>query len=204
MKRLLLLLFVLMLSSQTIVSAQNEAYTHDGFFVNLGLGLNFGTIKTEIENVNSFKFTGAGTSLDLLIGVSPVENIILHATIFGTGTANPKVDVNGTAQGNIEDTGVGTGMFGLGATFYTKDNFFLSPSIGRSIITLENDSETIVSGGGLGVLLRAGKEWWVGKQWGVGFSIAYRGAFGVTDLGQGEEEEWSSSNFSIALSTTFN
>ena len=204
--------FVCSLSNMILAFGQQEANTHDGFFVNLSLGANFGNANTEVDNndvLDSYDidFTGSGVAFDLLIGGSPVENIAIHVTLAGVSLINP--DFKGASfgesvDGTTEDTSINTGFLGAGATFYTKDNFFFSPNIGRGTTAIDIDSETTTSDGGFGFLLRAGKEWWVGDQWGLGLALSYRGAFGSTELELGLEEKWSSTNFSVSFSATFN
>ena len=192
-----------LLSTMLFAFSQREANTHDGFFLNLSLGANFGKVNTEVTDVYNLDFTGSGAAFDLLIGGTPVENIAIHATLAGVSIIDPDLD-DGTTSVPTIDTSFGTGFFGAGATFYTNDNFFFSPNIGRSTITVDNGTTTATSDGGLGIFLRAGKEWWVGAQWGLGLSVAYRGGFGNTDLGAGNQENWSSGNFSISFSATVN
>lgn len=182
---------------------QRGEYTHDGFFLNLGLGVNFSSVNTKVEDVYDVDFTGAGSAIDILVGGSPTENFALHATIRSDGTQNPNFD-DGNESGNTTDTILGTGFWGVGCTVYSQDNFFFSTSIGRGAIVLDNGSETITSDGGLGLYLRCGKEWWVGKQWGLGVSLDYLAAGGTTDLINDQQEKWTSNNFSISFSATLN
>ncbi|MDE0471323.1 MAG: hypothetical protein OXH57_05230 [Ekhidna sp.] len=204
--------FVCLLSNIIPAFGQQEANTHDGFFVNLSLGANFGKVNIEVDDNNvldsyNVDFTGSGVAFDLLIGGSPVENIAIHATLAGVSLINPDFERQepiGSPNGDTEDTFLNTSFLGAGATFYTKDNFFFSPNIGRGTISFNIDSETTTSDGGFGFLLRAGKEWWVGDQWGLGFALSYRGALGSTELELDLEEKWSSTNFSVSFSATFN
>ncbi|MBC6410221.1 MAG: hypothetical protein GDA51_09960 [Ekhidna sp.] len=207
-------LFACLLCSVILAFGQQEANTHDGFFLNLSLGASFGksNVETTSNNVSddyNYDLTGSGLALDLLIGGAPVENLAIHATLAVASLIEPEVD--GTEFGNpvnytAQDISLNTEFFGVGATFYTADNLFFSPNLGISKINITDDdgSEISDSDRGFGFLLRAGKEWWVGDQWGLGFALSYRGALGSTDIEPDLEEDWSSNNFSVSFSATFN
>ena len=52
--------------------------------------------------------------------------------------------------------------------------------------------------------LKAGKEWWISKRWGLGIAFTYGKTFVHNGPRDGEEEKLNSNRFGILLNATFN
>jgi hypothetical protein len=161
----------------TLATAQSEPETHDGFFLAFGLGTAFGHLETDItERFGSFTNSGYGPSFDARIGGGASGDLIFHATLLGDRMLFP------TQQGPDERTGtyfkqLGLNLFGVGCTkYFMPANAFVSASGGMAQILFHNRQTTevqSVDGDGLGLQIKAGKEWWVSPDWGIGVAIHF-------------------------------
>lgn len=203
MKHIITLL-VIILSLYNFANAQDTTYTRKGFYTNLGIGVSMNSIYTGVENDSDFTYSGAGTSLSFLIGGSLQKNLILHALFYGSGVINPTIKENGNTLPFRENIKLGTRIIGGGVTIYNKDNFFFSPNIGFSKIRLDTSSQFTRSDAGLGIFIRAGKDWWLGEKWSGGISLSYLHSSGSSSLDMGENEKWSSNSVSLVFSLSIN
>ncbi|HLT33572.1 hypothetical protein G5B00_09510 [Parapedobacter sp. SGR-10] len=97
-------------------------------------------------------------------------------------------------------------MFGGGVTYYTPSNLFVSGSLGLgnfSILNQENNYSASTEHG-LSFQLKAGKEWWISRRWGLGAAITY-GKTSVDSKPSNDLREILNSNrFGILFSATLN
>lgn len=110
---------------------------------------------------------------------------------------------SGTAPNSVTIT---ESMFGAGLTYYfMPQNIFISGSLGSGNFTVNNTDNNTKSSTkyGFSFQLKAGKEWWVGKNWGLGLGLAY-GKTALTNDADGLSEKLNSSRFSIVFNATFN
>lgn len=208
-----LLIFSLCLGCFCQVYGQsgNEKFRqHTGFYLSMSAGPAFGKITLDETRpyVESFEFSGTGGQLDIKIGGAVKENLILHATMISTVLPGPKIKSSSHSGRASDDMSIDENMLlGGGLTYYIMPaNIFLSGSagMGKYSFTYDNNSQNDIStNSGLSIQLKAGKEWWIGKRWGLGFAFTY-GKTNLTNKGTDYDEKLNSNRFSILFNATFN
>ena len=86
----------------TAAMAMAESHTHDGFFLNLALGLGYQSFTYDANKaIFDLESNGVSTELDVKIGGRIFTNTILHATIFGvTNTSEIETKRDGKKLGS--------------------------------------------------------------------------------------------------------
>jgi hypothetical protein len=134
---------------------------------------------------------------------SITKNLILHGTITAKVVSGPQI--NGTTLSS--DYSLSESMVGAGITHYTPRNFFISGNLGlgkfsfsqiTSSATSTNDATTK---NGLSILLKAGKEFWISKELGLGLAVTY-GKTMVNSTEGSYTEKWNSNRFGVLLQLT--
>jgi len=204
----LLLSFVMQAYSQNNqITNQHNGRRHRGFFLSYSPGVNITNVKAT-DNYGSSIFKGIGLGNDFKIGGALKENLILHATLLGHGVYEPKIyDVNsGQNATRAKDIDFSELLIGVGITYYTPKNFLFSTSIGLGGFSLTNYStdEDGSSDSGFGFHLKAGKEWWVSRNLGLGLAFYYHYTNVLNQAGSVYEERLIGNNLGIVLSTTLN
>jgi len=178
---------------------------HKGFFLSMSVGPNFPSITDEVVGDYNFKFTGTGAQFDLKIGGAIVENLILHATLTSNTLSGPKISSGGSSHSTSNDLTIGEAMIGGGITYYIMPaNIFLSGSLGMGNFTLIDNETSVSTDRGFSMQLKAGKEWWISKRWGLGVALTYGKTKLTNKPGDGIEEFLNSNNFGILFNATLN
>ena len=180
---------------------------HKGFYLSMSIGPNFPSITIEEVRVTDMKITGTGAQFDIKIGGAVQENLILHATLASNSITGPKVTSFGTSQNSSNKMAMGEAMIGAGMTYYFMPaNIFVSGSAGLGNFTLiDNDNDINISTDrGFSFQLKAGKEWWVSRRWGLGVAVSYMKTMVTNKPGGGTEEKLNSNNFAIVFNATLN
>jgi len=183
--------------------------THRGFYLSMALGYNSTSIDADSKNYGNSNFKGAGGVIDLKIGGTLTENVILHATILSHGVTGPKIEKENNYNNNFKADNkllISEGMIGVGLTYYTPDNIFLSTSLGIGSFGFENKREDIdfTTDKGFGFQFKAGKEWWLSRKWGIGVAAYFHTTDCINQEGSYAEENISSRNFGIVFNATLN
>lgn len=157
----------------------DSAYTHDGLLVRLAVG--FGYTSSAVGDGGSgdgkLALTGGGGFASLAIGGMLTENLTLNADLFGLASFEPSVELGGERLGSLADTRMSVGAVGIGLTYYlTPANVYFAGSFGAAVGTLETRGRVLgvtyvreaKSDVGFAINLMVGKEWWVGREWGLG------------------------------------
>lgn len=185
---------------------EHNSRRHKGFFLSYAPGLNY----TNVEMTGNYGTTtvkGLGGGMDLKIGGTLTENLILHATIIGHGVFEPKLYGDGIQDATTaQNVDLGEVMLGVGITYYTPDNFLFSTSMGLGGFTLTNEEEDIdgSSDNGFSFQLKAGKEWWVSRKLGLGLAVIYHYTNVLNLKGSVDEERLVSNTYGILLNATIN
>lgn len=171
-------------------------HEHDGFFLQIQTGPAFLDM-TDSEDIATI--SGGGLGLSIAIGGSPMKNLVIFGEVISQAALNPTLELGGETYEakktvTLTFTNVGPGL----AYYFGDSNFFVSGSAGLAQASLESDTETY-DASGLGLRLGAGKEWWIGKQWGIGVGANVFTAT-VTDE---DDVDWSATSFALNLSATF-
>ncbi len=143
-------------------------YGHEGFFMRLTLGFGGGNVSSHYT-----RFSGAGLGMGLALGGSIVENLALHVDFQRTMLLGPSQK---PAQPAEHVDSISLSSMGLGLTYYIMPvNIYLSGSAGLGTTTFEDNSGQQYgdSYAGFVMNLMAGKEWWVGYDWGVGVAAQF-------------------------------
>ncbi len=204
----LFIIIVLNCSAQEIDRAQEAGYRqHKGFYLSMGVGPNFTGVTSEVVGDYNLKFTGTGAQFDIKIGGAIKENLILHATISSNTLSGPEITSGGSSQNGSNNLTLGEAMIGGGLTYYlTPSNIFFSGSMGIGGFTLiDDDNDTDIStDAGFSMQLKAGKEWWVSKRWGLGVALTYGKTKLTNTPGGSVEELMNSNNLGILFNATLN
>jgi hypothetical protein len=160
-----------------------DTHNHDGFYLRLAIGFGGSLISTHdhiADNVGSTDSSGWGFGTSIGIGGALTDNLILNADFFQATTFNPSVDVDGHHVGDASrvgnDLGIGEDIevagLGIGLTYYIMPaNVYLAGSIGFGQAVFEaNSGDRAGSDIGAAANLMVGKEWWVGRDWGIGLA----------------------------------
>jgi hypothetical protein len=117
--------------------------------------------------------------------------------------SNPSIEVFGESVDNVDDVWAYFGGFGPGITYYIMpENLYLSLSILLNLAIMNAEGESNKSKPGYGFNILAGKEWWVGAQWGLGIAIyGYYNSQGHMDF---DELTMSAFSFGVVFSATHN
>jgi len=193
--------------TQTLEKPQVSGYhQHAGFYLSMSIGPVFGKITDDIKGVGLLEFTGTGAQFDFKIGGAISENLILHATLVSSSIAGPTVKNANLSATTSNSVSLGEAMIGAGITYYMMpSNIFLSGSLGFGNFTVSDSKNDINTSTKRGVSLqiKAGKEWWISKNWGFGIGLTY-GKTNLTNIADGLEEKMDSNRFGILFNTTFN
>jgi hypothetical protein len=206
MKKILLFLFAV-----SSAFAASQSRTHDGFFLNLNLGMGFqniGFVVDDNQPVTTDK-SGAATDIDIKIGGRIMENLLLHATLAGTTLTETFKGYDSDSY-KIKEIKANMSLFGIGATYYFVDNFMATVSLGISQFHANEDVATFHAvlknngsqdeNAGFGFQIGGGKEWWVSDEWGIGASISVLYGF-ASNLADTRESSFA---ISLRLSATYN
>jgi hypothetical protein len=201
------LLSLLMVISTTVGFAQER--THTGFYLSMQAGPAFGYINGNDNQDNSFKVTGTAMAFDILIGGAVQENLILYGVIGLKSIYGPSIDgfffgqeLDGTLNDNYSFDEY---LFGGGSTYYLKNNFFVSGTLGMGYFSFmdEVNRTTTDTNYGFSYQIKAGKEWWISSRWALGAALEYGGTR-TKDSSMNYEETWQSHRYSVRFTATMN
>lgn len=177
--------------------------THEGFFFSVGLGAAGGTVNGYNNQNQVLILKGTGVELDFQMGGSVSERLLAHGTLTLKTVVAP--EINGS-KSNSSGFAISETMIGGGITRYTQRNLFFSGNLGAGrysfIDTSTSTPSEYVTKYGFSCLLKAGKEWWISKNLGLGFAITY----GKTKLNNDSgsyTEKWNSNRYGFLLHLTF-
>lgn len=202
------LLSLLMVISTTAGFAQER--THTGFYLSMQAGPAFGYINANDNQGNSFKVTGTAMAFDILIGGAVQENLILYGAVGYKSIYGPTIDGFFSGQ-EIDDFkfsndySIDEFLLGGGSTYYLKNNFFVSGTLGMGYFSFIDDVNrtTTDTNYGFSYQLKAGKEWWISPRWALGAALEYGGTR-TTDSSMNYEETWQSHRYSVRFTATMN
>jgi hypothetical protein len=139
----------------------------------LGLGVGTGnfTVKEEAP-IGDVDVSGIGPSVELALGGTVAPGLVIGGGIYGTSVPSPEY----SAQGQTSNGGLASvSMIGPFVDYYFNPNqgFHGEAAVGYTALSAakaEDDPYPTEdsSGGGFGVVLGVGYEWWVGDEWSLG------------------------------------
>ncbi len=201
MRRLSVFSMATLVAMSTSASAQDRPHTHDGFFLRLagGPGYSRSTVKYQGADLET---TGGGAALSVAIGGSVVEDLAIHAELFGVSAVAPTVSQNGTriGSGSREDSLSSVGI-GAGLTYYfSPTNLYLSAAFGMGRVALRANGDEVHSDTGIGLDFLLGKEWWVSENWGLGLA----GQLIFTSVPSSGDTDFHTVGLGLLLSASYN
>ncbi|MBO4435825.1 MAG: hypothetical protein J5791_02945 [Fibrobacter sp.] len=204
MKKFILALGVLASTALAI----SQPHTHDGFFLNLTLGMSFQNFGYEYHatRYEGMTIDGDGVSLDAdtKIGGCVAPNVALHLTITEVQNLTDLELKDGTRTVATTSQTESLLLLGFGVTYYFLDNIFFTGTFGLSMFTIEESRNSNAGGSseaGIGFQVGVGKEWWAGDEWGMGVmgTFTYGSADDKDDIG-----EMSAYAVGVKFTMTFN
>ena len=188
----------------TMAGAPPEgARTHDGFYARALFGPGYSSMTA--KGVDQ-KIAGIGSGMVAALGGVIRQRFAVFAEVSVDSNGRPEIEVGDTTTktGTADTLGYGAGV----AYFFMPLNVFVA---GSGLMVLQSLSKPGEDGAGItamggGVSLTIGKEWWAGKNLGLG--VAARGfAAGLEDWDAdmaGKKSSWTILAASLGFSATFN
>jgi hypothetical protein len=219
MKLLLLKLVVFFFLFAPVMFSQNSpllngVHQHDGFFLRLVPGFGYSQISLSLpddmlteqfKGKDAFAFSGGLTLANSIqIGGAVSDNVIIFGESGGVTITNASVKVFDEEVDDPGDVSILFGGIGPGITYYfMPDNIYISVTILAHIANVDVESSKLAESNiGFGFNFMAGKEWWVGEQWGLGVSLYFR--YGSQSDKEVEDMTISGYSFGALFSATFN
>ncbi len=219
MKLLLLKLVVFFFLFAPVMFSQNSpllngVHQHDGFFLRLVPGFGYSQISLSLpddmlpeqfKGKDAFSFSGGLTLANSIqIGGAVSDNVIIFGESGGVTITNASVKVFDEEVDDPGDVSILFGGIGPGITYYfMPDNIYISVTILANITNVDMEGSKLAESDiGFGFNFMAGKEWWVGEQWGLGVSLYFRyGSHSDKDV---EDMTISGYSFGALFSVTYN
>lgn len=218
MKKTFLNLLIVFASTQIMAQVDNSTikgyHRHDGFYLSLNFGSQIADLAVKSNGQSEIGLSGLGLIGDYKIGWAVKENMILHLTLLGNSINDPSIiGLTNASVGSIPEiskVGISTAGIGMliggGITKYIMPlNLFLSASVGTGQFMIsDNIGSSFTTNVGTSFQLKAGKEWWVSANWGLGLSLSYIRTNANMQYGNNSTERLASDFFGIMFNTTFN
>jgi hypothetical protein len=153
-------------------SAQDAPVHHKGFYFSGDLGIGSGTMTWDATNgpFSHASLSGTSPNLDLRVGGAVSPDLILSFDVCSWGLTSSKTLFNNVSNSGSKNWDLSTGVAGLGLTHYFRpSNCFVGLTVGMGSFSYSQQTGAAgESNGGFGCQVRAGREWWVSKNWGLG------------------------------------
>lgn len=159
-------------------------HLHDGFYLRMALGA--GWLGMRLDSPSEVDLRGSGGSLDLLLGGTPIDGLVIGGGIFSASATDPRMESGGKSSelaGQTSAVVVGPFVDGF---FDAAGGLHVGGAIGLSALTVKPDDGD--SGfdeepyNGAGVALFAGYDAWVSANWSLGGYLRFIAARGQRDL----------------------
>lgn len=148
-------------------------YRHDGFYFRLGLGAGYGRANVDTERGEALA-RGFGAALELSLGGTLSDGLVIGGGLFAVGMGPVRWEFEESLN-DVEEGGSGSiGLLGVLLDYYPSDTdgLHFQGALGIGTMGFEKHEENFpleeLAGGGGGLMLGVGYEWWVGKQWSLG------------------------------------
>jgi hypothetical protein len=157
---------------------------HDGFYLRLGLGA--GLVRSEIDFdtgtiSEEVRAGGGGVALEIALGGTVAPGLVIGGGIYSVSVArinwrSPAVRERSDDGGDEIDGGEGgLSVLGVMIDYYPnpRGGFHVQGALGIGALAFQNDEDSNFpgedwEGGGGGLMLGAGYEFWVSDQWSLG------------------------------------
>ena len=176
--------------------------SHEKFFLRFLGGAGPGSFVIDYSG-SDMSFKAMGGVFHFQIGSEISDNLVLFADLGGFTLSEPNIEWQGSTS-TVKNTDISSMGFGVGLSYYFMPaDIYLSSSLLMSQVNLENSNVKAESEMGPGIFLCIGKEWWVGKKWGLGVAGFFEAAL-VKDQkdAQGYQPDINSQIFGLAFTAT--
>jgi hypothetical protein len=184
-------------------------HQHDGFFLSISTGPTYGPIALDISGAKPGKitFSGIGYSINFRIGCAVIENTLVSIDVLNRWITSPLV-TSGDLDVSSSAMSAGDGCYGIGLTqYFMPSNLFLCATLGEGTFNFAYNSARGASESGLAFIIKAGKEWWISKNWAIGIATGY-GYLRANDkpdpLDSSYSAKLSSDKIFVLFNTSFN
>ena len=176
-------------------------HTHDGFFLQMDLGL--GGMRTSAEQAGTeVKVSGGAGEFSIGLGGALTPNFILAGQIWGVSNPDSTVKRNGVEVA-VADTTTSLSGIGVQLVYYVMPlDLYLSVTPSITQVTFDDGTTSEDSETGFGMKFAVGKEWWVSDNWAIGLNGQF--AFSNNDSKFAGEPSWGTRWLGIAFSATYN
>lgn len=195
-------LFTLTLSA-VAHAAPRRATTpqHQGLLLRLDGGL--GYFAASPSKQDDLTLHGPVVALGLSLGGSLSPNWALAGRLWLLAAPSPTVSY-GSISYNNSSSSAALGAIGPELTYYfTPSNLYLSAALGLSRLTFTVEDTTSSTQVGVAGQLSVGKEWWVGRRWGLGLAGQLT-ASANKDSDAAEAPTWGAWAGAVVFSATYN
>lgn len=175
-------------------SVSPSHHAHRGFYAAMKVGGGYRSYTGsgyEDAPVDGWSATGGGVGLVLSVGGAVVENLVLHGDLVTSLASNPTITLGDREPVETQDATSRLMGFGGGATyFFMPLNVYVSASVLASSINIEQDGVAMGRTElGIGGMLQAGKQFWIGSEWAVDVGPSFQIAT-MSDNGDGRIVGW--------------
>lgn len=164
---------------------------HDGFYARLNLGFNLGSAFVQTDSLSNPNYTvgGGSIAIDLLLGGTPSPGLVIGGGLLMQGTVTEDVEIDG---GRSSPSGSSTltliGPFVDGFPTPNKGLHFGGLVGLASARTTRQDNIDEFDGGGAGLAVWLGHDFWVGDEWSLGGLLRFSAAMTRQTEGEGADE----------------
>jgi len=182
-------------------------HTHDGFFMRLNIGAGYLHASETFGGVTD-TYSGGGATYGAAFGGAVIPNLIIYGEVVGITVFDADLhSSDGTYSG--PQSGLDVTMVGIGpgvAYYIMPVNLYLSGTLIFTQMSFsDNYSGTATDTNvGIGLSLMVGKEWWVGRDWGMGLAGQTQLATMGDDPAPGYHTRMGAAVFSLLFSATYN
>lgn len=143
---------------------------HEGFYLSASLG--GGARAATILSNDKITVDGTGAGVSFHIGGAVAPNLIVHGTVATSVAEDPEFSV-GSMTVVADNARLVFAAAGPGATYYVMPaNLYVGASVLMAQTSIEIDDEVVAkTEWGPGVLLRAGKDFWVAERMLMGIGL---------------------------------
>lgn len=201
-KALLTIAAVASLATGGVARAQGGVNQHDGFALQLDLGVGAMGSKATFSG-SDWELSGTAGQFSIMAGGVVIPDLIIGGRLWNAWVSSPDFKIGGQKVATVGGVTQRLTGIGLDITYYFMPiNIYVSatPSIG--ILSVESGGSSGSTKNGFAFRLAAGKEWWVSDNWGVGFNVQFAHS---SNEDQGTNPPtWATNWFGVAFSATYN
>ena len=169
--------------------------THTGLFVRGALGAGGFTAD---DDLNDATLSGGAGMFSIDLGGALAQDLALHGRLAVNSVFEPTLSSDGEELGDLDDTSLTLTLLGVGLTYYTPANVYLTGVLGVSRASFQLDGDEYDAMTGAGLMAEIGYEWLLGNKFGLGVG----GRLELHSV-RGDGETLSTASLGVLLSATY-